>query len=374
MRIAIEALGIDRPGGGRVATLNLLKPLLASDRENDYVICLTAPEPELADLHPRVTLKIIPVGNRFASRAYLQAALPALCRRHGIDVVHFVKNQVVPGAGARSIVTVYDLTTLRYPAAYPAADVWYWRHILPRQYRRVSHVIAISESTKADLVSLYHLPPEHITVVRCARDPAYRLPAPHEIEAARLRYRLGGVEYFIHVGNLSRKKNLAMLLDAFLTFRGRTGFAGRLVLVGAEYPKGRDDRFFEILETPEARESVVLTGHVPQHELVGLYGGALALVFPSVHEGFGLVAIEAMACGTPVVAHTAGAVGEVVGDAGVVLPSATDVRAWSEALERLAGQPSLRADLRRAGLERIHEFEPGRVVRETLEVYRRVAR
>lgn len=370
MRIAIEALGIDRPGGGRVATLNLLKPLFALDREHEYVVYLSAPEPELDGISPTVTTRVVPMRNRFASRVYLQAALPRWCRRDRIDVVHFVKNQVILGTGARTVVTVYDLTTLRHPEAYPAVDVWYWRHVLPRQYRRMDRVIAISAATGADLVSLCGLTPDRIRVVHCAYDPAYHVPAPAVVDAAVRQYGLEGSPYFIHVGNLSLKKNLAMLLEAFLDFRQRTGFPGRLVLAGAEYHKGRDQRFFEILARPEAKASVRLTGHVPREQLIGLYGGALAFVFPSLHEGFGLVALEAMACGAPVIAHAAGAVREVVGDAGIVLESATDVRAWSGALERIAADPSLAAVLRRAGLERVRQFAPERVVRETLAVYR----
>jgi glycosyltransferase involved in cell wall biosynthesis len=370
MRIAIEALGIDRPGGGRVATLNLLTPLFAIDTENEYVVYLSAPEPSIASAHGNVRQRIVPVRNRFASRAVLQVALPILCRRDRIDVVHFVKNQVVPGTGARSVATVYDLTTLRHPEAYPAVDVWYWRHVLPRQYRRMDRLIAISQSTADDLVALCRLPPERIRVIHCGYDPAYRVPTGNDVERARARYGLRDTPYFIHVGNLSLKKNLALLLEAFLDFRRRTQFAGKLVLVGADYAKGRDARFFERLASPEARESVLLTGHVPQEALVGLYGGALAFVFPSLHEGFGLVALEAMACGTPVVAHAAGAVREVVGDAGIVVDSATDTSAWSRILERIAAQPELRAELRAAGLERVHDFDPVLTARRTLAVYR----
>jgi glycosyltransferase involved in cell wall biosynthesis len=371
MRIAIDALGIDRPGGGRVATLNLLRPLLALDTDHEYVICLSAPEPSLAGLNPNARQYVVPLRNRFASRVLLQAALPVLCRRERIDLVHFVKNQVVLGTGARSIATVYDLTTLRHPEAYPAVDVWYWRHVLPRQYRRIDHVIAISAATKSDLVSLWQLGDDRISVIHCGYDPAYRVPTPQHVETTRRQHGLQGTDYFIHVGNLSLKKNLAMLLEAFLDFRRRTGFAAKLVFVGADYPKGRDHRFFEILARPEAREAVVVTGHVPQDQLIGLYGGALALAFPSLHEGFGLVVLEAMACGTPVIAHAAGAVGEVVGDAGLAIESATDIEAWSRALERIASQPSVRVELRRAGLDRVREFEPERMARQTLQVYER---
>jgi alpha-1,3-rhamnosyl/mannosyltransferase len=372
MRIAIEALGIDRPGGGRAATLNLLRPLLALGAAHEFAIWLSAPEPSLEGVHPRTRQHIARPRNRFLSRLALQRTLPAFCRREGVDVVHFVKNQVVSGTGARAIATVYDLTTLRHPEAYPAVDVLYWRHVLPRQYRRLDGLIAISESTASDLVSFYGLPRQRIRVIPCGCDPAYRPATAPEVDAARRKYGLREVPYFIHVGNLSLKKNLAMLLDAYLGFRKRTGFGGQLLLVGAEYPKGRDNRFFELLAQPEARASVRLTGHVPQEDLIGLYGGALAFLFPSLHEGFGLVVLEAMACGTPVVAHAAGAVREVVGEAGLIIESAHDTTGWTNALEMLAGNAALRQKMAAAGIMRAATFSPDWSARQTLQFYEEI--
>lgn len=373
MRIAIEALGIGRPGGGRTATLNLLRPLLALDQQAEFTIYLNSPEPSLEGLSPRARQHIVPISNRFASRLYLQVAMPVLFHRHKIDLVHFIKNQVVLGTGIKSIVTVYDLTTLRHPEAYPAVDVWYWRHILSREYRRMNGIIAISESTASDLRDFYHLSPGSITVIHCGYDPAYRSPTPQQVESACELYGLHGEDYFIHVGNFSLKKNLAMLLEAFLDFRQRTGFSGKLVLVGANYPKGRDERFFDLIAQPDIRPVVLLTGHVSQEHLIGLYGGALAFVFPSWHEGFGLVALEAMACGTPVVAHAAGAVREIVGDAGIIMESATDIHAWSYALERIASDAVKRSQMRQAGLNRAQMFTADRAARTTLQLYHHIS-
>lgn len=371
MRLAIEALGINRPGGGRVATLNLLKPLLKLDQQNEYLIYLTAPEPELAGLHPRARQRIIPIGNRFLARLYAQALLPLEIRRKRIDLIHFVKNQIVSGTGARTVATVYDLTTLRHPKVYPAVDVWYWRTVLPRQFKRMNKLIALSESTASDLVSYYRLPRDRIAVIYPGYDSAYRIAAAQEIQAARQRYGLRD-DYFIHVGNFSLKKNLAMLLESFLMFRQRSGFRGKMVFVGANYPKGRDERFARMLSRDDVRDAVVHTSHVPQETLMALYSGALAFLFPSLHEGFGLAALEAMACGAPIVVHAAGAVQELVGDAGIVMQSATDTHAWSQAVERVAASPALRDRLRQAGLERAGLFTAEMTARRTLNLYRQV--
>lgn len=372
MRIAIEALGIGRPGGGRTATLNFLRPLLTLDQTNEYIIYLDRPEPELANLSTRARQRIIPIQNRFISRLCLQIIMPVELRQLKVDLIHFAKNQMILGCGVPTVVTVYDLTTLRHPEAFPVVDVWYWRHLLPEQYRHASRIVAISESTAQDLVAYYRLPRERIAVIYPGYAPGYRpLPVEHS-QTVRHRYGLDEQRYFIHVGSFSLKKNLAMLIDAFLDFRQRTNFDGRLVLVGANYPKGRDQGLARRLARPEVGAAVVLTGPISNEDLAALYNGALALLFPSLHEGFGLVALEAMACGVPVVAHAAGAVREVVDDAGLIIESTTDLMQWSQALQTIAVDDSLRAQLSRAGLERSRAFAPEIIVHQTLSLYQDV--
>jgi glycosyltransferase involved in cell wall biosynthesis len=368
VRIVIEALGIDRPGGGRTASLNLLRSLLEVDERHEYVILLSAPEPDL-QVNARAAQHIIPIRSRFLSRIYLQAVLPVLCRRFGADVVHFLKNQAAFGTGTARVVTVYDMTTLRHPQAYPAVDVWYWRHVLPRQYRSADRIVAISEATAADLVSWYQLPRDRIRVIPCGYDPVYRPAAPQDVERTLRTYGLDKTDYFLHVGNLSLKKNLAVAVEALIDFRKRTGFQVILVVAGQPYSKGRDDRFFQLLETADAGSAVRLVGHVAQQQLPALYSGATAFVFPSLHEGFGLAPLEAMACGAPVIAHAGGAVREVVGDAGLLIESASAVDPWSRALEAVATDRRVRERMRAAGLARAAQFTGERAARKTLEVY-----
>src|SRR5690606_33832307 len=114
-------------------------------------------------------------------------------------------------------------------------------------------------------------------------------------------------------------------------------------------------------------------GSTPQDDLVALYSGATALMFPSLHEGFGLVVLEAMACGTPVAAHAAGAVRDVVGDAGIVIDAPHDVEAWRDAFTRLAADDTLRSRLQSAGLERAALFSPERSARRTRACYEEIA-
>src|SRR5438552_551238 len=123
MKIAIEAMGIDRFGGGRTATLTLLEALFSLDSKNDYCVILTAAEPSLSRF-PNVRQWIASIRNRFAARMWAQLSLPWRLRH--FDVVHFAKNLTVFGLAPATVVTVYDLTPLVNPELFPKSDVLYW--------------------------------------------------------------------------------------------------------------------------------------------------------------------------------------------------------------------------------------------------------
>src|SRR5215470_673898 len=142
MKIAIDALGIHYSGGGRSATFNLLKALFALDPHNEYLVLLTQPEPDLHCPSANVRQLIAPVKNRFAVRLWAQLVFPPLLR--GYDLVHFMKDLSVFGLPTRSIVTVYDLSTVLFPQFFPALDVWYWRNIQGKLLQRCDRIVAIS--------------------------------------------------------------------------------------------------------------------------------------------------------------------------------------------------------------------------------------
>jgi len=287
MRIAIEALGIHFYGGGRTATMNLLQALFALDTENEYLLFLNQPEPDLEA--PHVRQYIAPVKNRFAMRVWAQVALPWLTR--SCDVVHFVKNLGVFGLRVPFVVTVYDMTTLLYPELFPAFDVWYWRTIEKRTLWDAAKVIAISQQTARDIQDFYGLPPERIEVIYPACGRHFCPASPQDVARVRKVYQLPD-EYVLHVG--------------------------RIDLVGEQYKKKPDLSIYEKIGALGLQDVVQLLGAVPDQDLPAIYSGATVAALPSVHEGFGLVALEALSCGTPLVVNKAGAVTEVVGDAALV--------------------------------------------------------
>lgn len=369
MKVAIDALGIDRPGGGRSATLNLLVPLFTLDRTNCYVVFVSRPEQSISGW-PNVHQCVLGPLPALASRVWAQVIIPLYVRRWRADLVHHVKNLTVAGQQCPSIVTVYDLTILHHPDLYPRIDVWYWRHVQPRALRNASRIIAISRTTARDLTRFYKLDSERIEIIYPSYAAAFS-PGSGSPDSVRRRYGIAG-DFILHVGSISRKKNLLTLLRAFHRLRQR-GLAIKLVLAGRLYQKGHDASLPKFLAGNEFASDVIFTGPVPEEDLPGLYRAASALAFPSLHEGFGIVPLEAMACGVPVVSSPGGALEEVIENGGWLLRDPSDDAELADALEMVLRDQRCRNELIERGLVRSAAFSPDRTALQTLDLYERVA-
>ena len=365
MKIAIDALGIHSYGGGRSATLNLLKALFACDTATQYTVYLTQPEPDLLQFAGHVRQVIAPVRNRLAVRAWAQAALPVQLR--DFDLVHFAKNLGVFGLRQPTVVTMYDLTTLVVPDLLPKVDVWYWKTVQKWTMQQATRIIAISENTARDIEKFYAIPQAKIDIIYPACAANFRPARADEIEAVQGRYGLAA-PYILHLGRLDRKKNASQLVLAYAALRQLTGYIGKLVFVGEDYSKGVDHQLYAVIQALGLGEQTHFTGAAPDADLPAIVSGAQAAVMTSLHEGFGIVALEAMACGVPVVVNRAGAVGEVVGDAGIVLDGRS-VDDLVHALVIVTQQPHVPAWMRDRGLRQAAQFDWHKAALATLETY-----
>jgi len=369
MKIAIDALGIHYFGGGRSATLNLLEALFALDPVNQYTVLLTQPEPSLVTSAKNVRQWIAPFKQRFLLRLWAQAVLPFALRTY--DLVHYMKNLGVFFTPAKTIVTVFDMTTLRYPELFPRTDVWYWKYVEKHTLRQADRVIAISQDGAKDIEHFYQIPQGKISVIYPAHATHFQPASAVAQKRVREKYHLPD-PYILHVGRIDRKKNLPLLLEAFALFRQENlAFAGKLVFVGEEYRKSRDTRLPILIEQLALRAHVMFTGPVSDSDLPAIYSAATVSVFCSLHEGFGIVALEALACGAPLIVTPAGAVEEVVQDAAIVVNPPAPAGLAVE-IARVVTTPGLREELIRKGLARAQSFSYAKAASHTLKLYEEV--
>jgi glycosyltransferase involved in cell wall biosynthesis len=265
--------------------------------------------------------------------------------------VLFVPAHVLPLVHPRaSLVTVHDLGYLYFPAAHPWRQRLYLDLSTRWNARAAAHVLADSQATRSDLISRYGATPDRITVAYPGRDEALTpVRDPAEIEAARARYGIVG-DYFLYVGTLQPRKNLARVISAFAALE----LPGTVLVLAGKRGWLYDDLFAQV-RSMGLEGRVLFPGYVSAGDKAALMSGALAFVFPSLYEGFGLPVIEAQSCGCPVIASTTSSLPEVAGDA-ALLVDPHDPAAIAAAMHRVTVEPALRGHLVERGFANARRF------------------
>jgi len=365
MRIGIDARIVHYARGGiRNYVLHLLEALVPLDVDTHYYVLHSRKERNPPPLEPNFH----PVACWTPSHHRLERrALGLEVARLGLDLLHS-PDFIPPAFGyRRSVITIHDLNFLYYPQFLTAESHRYYNQQIEWAVRRADHILADSHATKSDLTSLLKVPPEKITVVHLAAGPAFR-PLP-EVEARRIGAQYGlEPGYVLFVGTLEPRKNLPGLLQSYHLLLNEEVTTAPLVLVGG---KGwLYDEVFERVEVLGLAGRVRFLHDVSDADLVGLYNGASVLAMPSFYEGFGLPALEAMACGTPVVVAERASLPEVVGEAGLLV-NPDDPDDVAGALARVLTDEPLQARMRGLGLAQAARFTWEEAARKTLAVYRK---
>ena len=292
------------------------------------------------------------VTNRMTVRAWYSPMMPFMTL--DCDLVHFMKNLGVFGLRQPNVVTMYDMTTLVYPQLLPKFDVLYWKTVQKWTLHHATRIIAISANTASDIWRFYAIPLDKIDIIYPAYAAHFMPATAEEMARVRQRYELNQ-PYILHLGRLDRKKNASQLVRAFHKMRTKTNYPGKLVFVGEEYSKGVDYALYTAIQELGLADQVQFTGLAPDADLPAILSAAQVAVMTSLHEGFGIVALEAMACGVPTVVNRAGAVYEVVGDAGIVLDG-NNLEDLVHALILVTQQSDVRTWMHQRGLQQASRF------------------
>lgn len=282
----------------------------------------------------------------------------------GAELFHATEHLLLPLRSVPTVLTVHDLVFRHLPEHHKFLNRWYLNLTLPLYCRRATHIIAVSEWTRSDLIAAYGLPPEKVTVIHEAADPRFRPQSRDAVTRVRARYGLPG-RYLLFVGTIEPRKNLSRLLSAFEAIRAE-GLTDGLVVVGKRGWLTTD--FFTRLALSPAKDSVFLPGYIPDEDLAAVYAGAQTLVFPSLYEGFGLPVLEAMACATPVLTSDASSMPEIAGEAALTFDPRS-VEEMAESIRRVLSDSELRDRMRERGLDRAARFSWERTAKETEAVY-----
>jgi glycosyltransferase involved in cell wall biosynthesis len=347
VRIAIDAsrTTVAARTGTENYALQLIRALLDLRPEHQITLYFRdTPRPNLFDRYPNVQYRVIPFPRlwthiRFAAALWADRPDVTFVPAHSLPFVF-------PG---RAVATVHDLGYRFFPEAHPAFERRCLELTTYTTARRATRLLADSEAARRDLVEQYGVDSARIDVVYPGVEGLQRATAD-QIAAVRARYGLPE-RYMLFLGTLQPRKNIRRLVEAFTCF-ARSGGDVALVLAGK---RGWlvDDVLAQVQR--DKRDKVVITGYVADEDITALYSGALALVFPSLYEGFGFPVLESMHCGTPVLCANTSSLPELAGDA-ALLVDPLDTQAIAAGMARLAGDPALRADLVQRGYRQAARF------------------
>ena len=359
IRIGFDGRALVSPAAG---VRRYVRELFGAMARLDGVAVVAVGAPSGADV-PRGVERAAGAPSLPTNGGWMLTGLPVAARRARLELFH-APSYTSPLAGPRPLVlTIHDVSYERHPEWYP-----YRRDPVRRAFYRWSahaadRVITDSAFSRDEMVTAYGLAPERIDVVPLAASPVF-VPAPSGVPD-------GSVHPFIlHVGDLHPRRNVETALRGLMRVRSRRpDLAGtRLVLAGVD--RGAAGSLEAVAAgTSHGSTPLEILGRTTEKDLIALYRSARALVYPSLYEGFGLPLLEAMACGTPVIAARTSSIPEVTGDA-ARLVEPHDEAAWADAIESVFDSYSA-AGLRESGLARAAQFTWRRTAVETLAAYRR---
>ena len=379
MQIGIDVTAALTQGGGIGRyTRELVQALAAVDTQNSYRLFsarppVNLPVPEPLPKSPNFSYQPAPLDERWLYRLWyrLRLPLPVQWVTGHLDLFHS-PDFVLPPVNGRipTLLTVHDLSFVHFPHVFPERLVSYLNQVVPWSIGRATHILADSEATRQDLLTIWQVPPEKVTVLYSGVHERFR---PVEdvgvITAVRQKYQLQDWPYILSVGTLQPRKNYQMLIRAFAPLADKVPH--HLVISGG---KGwlYDEMLAEVARQG-LTDRVHFIGFVDDADLPTLYSAADLFVFPSLYEGFGLPLLEAMGCGTAVLTSNSSSLPEVAGMAAQQL-SPQDEAAWTKTIHNLLLDDDFRHQLVQAGLVQAQQFSWHDSAQKLLKIYQQLVR
>jgi glycosyltransferase involved in cell wall biosynthesis len=372
VHIAIDAHSVGAQlAGNETYALNLIEALAEIDQSNRYTLYVTKQSAvdRFTNRWPNFQIKrTLP----HAPLVRIPLTLSIELRKNRVDVLH-VQYTAPPRTPCALVATIHDLSFEHMPETFKRRSRAQLRFTVRRTAQKAAQILTLSEFSRRHIIETYAVNPERVFVTPPAA-PASFAPVTNETELRRIRTSYG-IErnYILALGSIQPRKNLVRLINAYSSLnrvRTKTELP-QLVLAGKR--GWLEAATVRAAELSEARGDILFIGYVPDSDLPALYSGAMCFAYPSYFEGFGLPVLEAMQCGTPVVAGNRTSLPEAAGDAGVLFDP-FDESAIAAVLTQVIENPNYRAELRVKGLARAAAFSWRTTAKMTLEAYERAAR
>jgi glycosyltransferase involved in cell wall biosynthesis len=362
--IDIHSVGSGK-GGNETYYRELVDGLKQLNGSHDFFLYHVGPyKNEPLDPRGHFALRRLRPASRFLR---IPVTLPWRMRREHLDVFH-AQYIVPPFPSCKTVVSIFDLAHERFPEFFHPWEARRSQMLVRWSARRADHIVTVSHFSARDLVEIYGVKPEKITVTYLAASQSFRPMDRGQCQQFLARKYGISDSFLLYAGRLQARKNLVRLVEAFAQLKAR-GMKEKLVLVGK--PDWQADQVVKAVSKLGLQSEVLLFGYVPQEDLPIFFNAAELFVYPSIFEGFGLPVIESMACGVPTVTSQGSSLEEIAGDAAILIDPLS-VSSIANAIEKVTQNAPLRGELSRKGLLRSAQFSYCTAAAQTLRVYENV--
>jgi glycosyltransferase involved in cell wall biosynthesis len=376
MNIAINTLSVTpQRGGAKTYLVNLVRSLAKIDNDNIYYLIVSPINNSLFDIKEENFRKIcLPLySDNIILRVLIdQFLLFFYIKKHKIDLLFSPGNFATLFSGCKQILVIQGPLTVREIRENHAPDEISWMRkfyydvMLPISVKEADKIIAVSNDMRRSLLKQINIPELKIQVIHEGVDLAF----VNNRKNPEYKSSVQNTPYILFLSTLFKYKNADKLLKAFVRLKNEKRIPHSLMIVGRD-PNDETEKLKKIVKQEKLTDCVVFVGAIPHEEIALVYENADIFIYPSSVETFGLPVLEAMACGTPVIASNRMSVPEIGGDAALIVDP-DNVREMSEAIYRVISDEKLKQTLIKKGYERVRKFTWEKAAQETLEVFREV--